>query len=174
SRSSNFLNTNSNSNSAVSSLLLANKEYILAPNASSQYQALILIKEAVTKVNKYKNLLLNTNDIDLSLKQNFEKKKEKQLNEEGIAQIFSYCEDDYKTQTSDSCKKTTSKNQNQTSLSDLELPIVLIEHVELPYLSTEEVIKFLEYLDNDNHQIQLSNSNIMEDFFNLLSIRPSH
>ncbi|CAG8516623.1 4830_t:CDS:2 [Cetraspora pellucida] len=70
-------------------------------------------------------------------------------------------------------KKPLQKNENQTSISDLELPIVLIEHVELPYLSTEEVIESLEYLDNDNHQIQLSNSTFMEDFSNLPSIRSS-
>ncbi|CAG8790467.1 22828_t:CDS:2, partial [Dentiscutata erythropus] len=68
-------------------------------------------------------------------------------------------------------KKLLQKNENQTSISDFALPIVLIEHVELPYLSTEEVIESLEYLDNDNHQIQLSNSTFMENFSNLPSIQ---
>ncbi|CAG8792105.1 17125_t:CDS:1, partial [Dentiscutata erythropus] len=62
---SNSLNTNSISNSAISSLPSTNEGHILAPNASSQRQALTLIKEAETKVNEYENLLLNANDIDL-------------------------------------------------------------------------------------------------------------
>ncbi|CAG8839784.1 36143_t:CDS:2, partial [Gigaspora margarita] len=65
SKSSNSLNTNPNLNSAISSLPSANEENILAPNASSQRQALTLIKEAETKVKEYENLLLSTNDIDL-------------------------------------------------------------------------------------------------------------
>ncbi|CAG8500475.1 3334_t:CDS:2, partial [Racocetra fulgida] len=70
-------------------------------------------------------------------------------------------------------KKPPQKTENQTSISDLELPIVLIEHVELLYLFTEEVIKSLDYLDNDNHQIQLNNSTFIEDFSNLSSIHLS-
>ncbi|CAG8835458.1 31148_t:CDS:1, partial [Gigaspora margarita] len=50
---------------------------------------------------------------------------------------------------------------------------VLIEHVELPYLSTEEIIESLDYLDDNHNQIQLSNSTFIEDFSNLPSIRSS-
>ncbi|CAG8512950.1 7118_t:CDS:2, partial [Dentiscutata heterogama] len=182
SKSSNSLNTNSNS--AISSLPSANEEHILAPNASSQRQALTLIKETGTKVNEYENLLLNTNDIDLR-RQIYEKlrdnraiiEKEKKPHQRLCCNICSKYFPTAKMITKHKqvihAKKPLQKNENQTSISDLELPIVLIEHVELPYLSTEEVIESLEYLDNDNHQIQLSNSTFMEDFSNLPSIRSS-
>ncbi|CAG8611686.1 6790_t:CDS:2, partial [Cetraspora pellucida] len=204
SKSSNSLNTNSNS--AISSLPSANEEHILAPNASSQRQALTLIKETGTKVNEYENLLLNTNDIDLR-RQIYEKlrdnraiiekeKKRSHLNSQGVVVDEDLAKRNFEFSGQSLCeiwkrdnihgrqmitkhkqvihaKKPLQKNENQTSISDLELPIVLIEHVELPYLSTEEVIESLEYLDNDNHQIQLSNSTFMEDFSNLPSIRSS-
>ncbi|CAG8459635.1 18142_t:CDS:2 [Racocetra fulgida] len=68
--------------------------------------------------------------------------------------------------------KSHKKIKNQVLVHNLELPIVLIEYIR-PYLSTQEVIESLDYLDNDNHQVQLSNSNFIEDFSILPSVCPS-
>ncbi|CAG8625604.1 12394_t:CDS:2, partial [Gigaspora rosea] len=46
------------------------------------------------------------------------------------------------------------------------------ENVSPSYFSTQEVIESLDNLDNDNYQLQLSNSNFMEDFSNLPSACP--
>ncbi|KAF0551616.1 hypothetical protein F8M41_022988 [Gigaspora margarita] len=69
-------------------------------------------------------------------------------------------------------KNQHKKTKNQTFVHNFELPIVLIENVSPSYFSTQEVIESLDNLDNDNYQLQLSNSNFIEDFSNLPSACP--
>ncbi|CAG8841388.1 15829_t:CDS:1, partial [Gigaspora margarita] len=70
SRSSKFYESSNSTNSQdhranSSSSYLSSEEQNLASNVSAQCQALNLIKEAITKVNKYENLLINASDKDL-------------------------------------------------------------------------------------------------------------
>ncbi|CAG8724067.1 40586_t:CDS:2 [Gigaspora margarita] len=70
--------------------------------------------------------------------------------------------------TNQLCKKA----KNQTFVHNFELPIILIENVSPSYFSIQEVIESLDNLDNDNYQVQLSNSNFIEDFSDLPSACP--